>query len=277
MKKFIVALDGLNLSGSSIKTAIALSRQHNAHLVGVFLDDFTRNSFSIYEALEGEETFEKKLRHLAEKDTQIRDLAVKQFEDECQAAKINYSIHRDKGFSLPDLLRESIYADLLVLDASETFTRHPENPPTRFIKDLLADVQCPVYLTPKHFEPVNKVIMLYDGSPTAVFAIKMYSHTIPIILPTEVITVKEEEDDLHLPENKLMKEFMKRHCPQAVYKVLKGEAEREVLRHLKVQGESTLIVLGAYQRSTVSRWFKNSMADILLRTLKCPLFIAHNK
>ena len=277
MKKFIVALDGLNLSGSSIKTAISLSKLHNAHLVGVFLDDFTRNSFSIYEVLESGKPFEKTVRQLAEKDAQIRNQAVIQFEDACQEAKINYSIHRDKGFSLPDLLRESIYADLLILDANETFTRHQEPLPTRFVKDLLAEVQCPVFLTPKHYMPVEKVAILYDGAPTAVFAIKMFSHILPCTLPTEVVTVKGEEDDLHLPENKLMKEFMKRRCPQATYTVLKGEAETEVLRHLQTVQESTLIVLGAYQRSAVSRWFKNSMADVLLRALKCPLFIAHNK
>lgn len=277
MKKFIVALDGLHLSGSSIQTAISLSRQYNAHLVGVFLDDFTRNSFSIYDALESGQPFEKVIRQLAEKDLQIRDQAVEGFEAICQQAGINYSIHRNKGFSLPDLLKESIYADLLILGIHETFTRHEETPPTRFMKDLLADVQCPVFLVPKHYAPLEKVIMLYDGAPTAVFAIKMFSHIIPTTLPVEVVTVKEADDDLHLPENKLMKEFMKRHCTQATYTVLKGEAEREVLRHLKTQPASTLVVLGAYQRSAVSRWFKNSMADVLLRALECPLFIAHNK
>lgn len=277
MKKFIVALDGLNLSGSSIQTAIRLSKFHNAHLVGVFLDDFTRNSFGIYEVLESGQPFEKTIRQLAEKDAQIRNQAVIQFENACQEAGINYNVHRDKGFSLPDLLRESIYADLLILDAHETFTRHPEFPPTRFVKDLLAEVQCPVFLTPKHYTPVEKVVMLYDGSPTSVFAIKMFSHILPCTLPAEVITVKGKEDDLHLPENKLMKEFMKRHCPQATYTILKGEAEAAVLQHLQSAQENTLIVLGAYQRSAVSRWFKNSMADVLLRTLKCPLFIAHNK
>lgn len=275
MKKFIVALDGLHLSVSGIKTAISLSQQHDAHLVGVFLDDFTRNSFSIYEVLESGEPFEKTLRQLSSKDAQIRDQAVKQFENDCQEAKITYSIHRDKGFSLQDLLRESIYADMLILDSHETFTRHAEDAPTRFVKDLLADVQCPVFLTPASFTPFEKIVFLYDGAPTAVFAIKMFSSIIPSSLPVEVITVKEMDDDMHLPSHKLMKEFMKRHCPQATYTVLKGEAEREVLRHLKGASSSTLVVLGAYQRSSVSRWFKNSMADVLLRALKCPLFIAH--
>jgi hypothetical protein len=33
----------------------------------------------------------------------------------------------------------------------------------------------------------------------------------------------------------------------------------------------------AYGRSAVSRWFRESMADLLMQTLPFPLFIAHNK
>lgn len=38
-----------------------------------------------------------------------------------------------------------------------------------------------------------------------------------------------------------------------------------------------LVVLGAYRRNELSRWFKTSMADTLMKELDTPLFIAHNK
>ncbi len=271
MKKIIVALDGLKLSLSGIKTAIDLSKQENAHLVGVFLDDFTRNSFSMEDAIH-----QGNLKELSEKDQQQRDIAVKEFEFYCREAGINHAVHRDKSFALPDLMRESIYADLLVICADETFTRFTEAPPTRFIRDLLSGVQCPVLIAPLEYKPLKKVIMLYDGAPASVFAIKMFTGTLPETnqLPAEVITVKDE--DLHLPENKLMKEFMKRHNPRAQYTVLNGEPEAAILHRLQKEGESTLVVLGAYQRGTVSRWFRSSMADTIQKHLKCPLFIAHN-
>lgn len=274
MKKIIVALDGLKLSESSMQAAIQLTKQHEAHLVGVFLDDFTRNSFSVAEAIH-----QNNMQELSLKDQRLRDTAVKIFEDKCQAQKIHYTIHRDKNFAIQDLLRESIYADLLVISADETFSRFQEQPPTRFVRDLLSGVQCPVLITPLAASPLGKIIMLYDGAPSSVFAIKMFCAVLPVtkLLPTEVITVKDPAEDLHLPESKLMKEFMKRHSPEAVFTVLKGDPESAILEHLQKENESTLVVLGAYQRSNVSRWFRSSMADLLLKELKCPLFIAHNK
>jgi hypothetical protein len=47
--------------------------------------------------------------------------------------------------------------------------------------------------------------------------------------------------------------------------------------HLRNHKENELVILGAYRRSELSRWFKTSMADTLMKELDTPLFIAHNK
>jgi len=67
-------------------------------------------------------------------------------------------------------------------------------------------------------------------------------------LPREVVSVKGEKESLHLPENKLMKEYMKRHFPNATHSVLKGETQSEIVSHLHQQKENILVVLGAYGR-----------------------------
>lgn len=49
MNKIIAAIDGLKFSDSTVQYAVQLARETNAHLVGVFLDDFTYHSYKIYE------------------------------------------------------------------------------------------------------------------------------------------------------------------------------------------------------------------------------------
>ena len=70
---------------------------------------------------------------------------------------------------------------------------------------------------------------------------------------------------------------MKRHYPKAKFIVIKGWAEDEIVKHLKQTQENSLVVLGAYRRGSVSRWLHESIADILMKEVKTPLFIAHNK
>ena len=82
--------------------------------------------------------------------------------------------------------------------------------------------------------------------------------------------------NLHVPDNKLMREFIKRHFPKATFTVIKGDPEEEILQYLEGHRENELVVLGAYRRSEVSRWFKSSMADKLMQDTDTPLFIAHS-
>jgi nucleotide-binding universal stress UspA family protein len=180
---------------------------------------------------------------------------------------------------MQELLHESIYADLLIINSGETLTHYQENAPTRFIRELLAEVQCPVLVVPNQFKPIENLVLLYDGEPTSVYAIKTFSYLLPVLkyLDTEVISVKDLNQTRHVPDNRLMKEFMKRHYPRASYKVLKGIPEIEIIDYLEGKEKNMLVVLGAYRRGAVSRWFRPSMADTLLHELKVPLFIAHNK
>jgi nucleotide-binding universal stress UspA family protein len=279
MKKIIVAFDGLKFSESARDYAIYTSKSANAHLVGIFLDDITYTSYKIYELISEGGVSETKLKQYDAKDTATREKAVADFETACHKAGIKYSIHHDRKIAIHELLHESIYADFMIIDSKETLTHYEERLPTRFIRDLLSEVQCPVLLVTKKFQPFKKIVLLYDGEPSSVHAIKMFSYMFPHLstTETEVLAVKNTKATLHLPDNKLMKEFAKRHYPNAFYKVLKGVPEVEIAAYLKDQLTGTLAVLGAYRRSATSRLFRQSMADVLMKEVKSPLFIAHNK
>lgn len=279
MKKIVAAFDGLKYSAGTRDFAIHLAKHTSTHLVGVFMDDPTYTSYKLYDLLNNRGASLSKLNEFEKKDKATRNAAADDFAKACQKEKIEYSIHHDRKIAIRDLKHESIYADLLVIDANETLTHYTEKIPTRFVRDLLTDVQCPVILVPAKYKPVKKIVMLYDGGPSAVYAIKMFSYLLHSLkhLPVEVIAVKSMNKDLHLPDNKLMKEFMKRHFPKAVYTILKGIPEAEITNYIRLMKEDVMVVLGAYRRDRVSRWFRESMADVLMKELKLPLFIAHNK
>lgn len=280
MKKFIAAFDGYKFSESTLDYTIYLASQANAHVVGVFLDDSVYHTYGYKELISFEGTdLDKAIHDWNEGDRSLRDESVKLFEHACQTEGIKYSIHRDRNVPLQELIHESIYADLLIVNSKETFNNIKEGFPSRFLRDLLSDVQCPVLLIPNQFSPFERLTILYDGEPASVYAIKMFSYLLSEFknLDTDVLSVRSEENTLHLPDNRLMKEFMKRHFPKAEYHVYKGLPEDQIISALHHQNETSLVVLGAYQRSRVSRWFRPSMVDALVKHINLPLFIAHNK
>lgn len=279
MKKIIAVIDGLKYSQSTTDYAISIASQTGSHLVGVFLDDYTYHSYKVYD-LVTERNFvdENLVKELDVKDEVARRESGAKFEKACQAAGLNYAVHHDRNIAIHELLHESIFADLIVIDNKETFTHYEEKIPTRFVRDLLSEVQCPVLVVPKKFAPFNKVVLLYDGVPSSVYAIRTFSYIFSGYnnLDIEVISVKSIKDSAHVPDNRLMKEFMKRHFPTAKFTVLRGDAITEILDQLKGREDHSLIVLGAYNRGMVSRWFRPSTADILMEELNKPLFIAHH-
>lgn len=277
MNKVITAIDGLKYSHSSTEHAIFFARQMKAHLVGLMLDDYTYHSYKIYEVASDEGVSETELAMLEQKDNDIRKTSAEAFEKACSKSGLNYSIHHDRNIAFRELLHESIYADLLVIDQKENFMHHEEQVPTTFMRDLLAEVQCPVIVTPTFFRPIDKIILLYDGTPASVYAIRAFAHLFSFgDLPVEVITVKGMKESSHVPDNSLMKEFMKRHFPTAEYTVLKGvPASGQIVNYILDQECNALIVLGAYSRGYMSRFFRQSMADILMQDLSMPLFVAH--
>jgi nucleotide-binding universal stress UspA family protein len=279
MEKIIAAFDGLQYSESTRDYAINLAKQSDTHLVGVFLDDPSYTSYKIYDLVTQEGVNEKKLNKFEERDNATRAAASVNFEKACQETGLEYTVHHDHNIAILDLKHESIYCDLLIIDSKETLTHYHEHLPTRFIRDLLTDAQCPVVLVPRKYKPIEKIILLYDGEPSSVHAVKMFSYLLPHLkqLETEVISVNPINASMHLPDNTLMKEFMKRHYPNAKYTIIKGWAEDEIVKHLKEANENSMVVLGAYRRGTVSRLFRESMADKLMKEVKLPLFIAHNK
>lgn len=278
MKKIAAVFDGLKFEESTLQYTLALAKQENAHITGIFPDDFTYNSFSLPDLI-ASGAKPGQIEQLEQADRKKRDAAVQSFEQTVADAGLHFSLHRENNIAIQDVLHESIYADLLIVNNAEAFRKGEHERPTHFIRSLLTEVQCPVLLTPTNYLPIKKVVLLYDGEPSSVYAIKMCGYLLSWIgsLPVEVVSVNEPENGLHLNEERLMKEFMDRHFPHATYTVLKGQAEDKIIEHLQSQQGDTLTVLGAYRRGAVSRWFRQSMADVLISKLQLPLFIAHNK
>lgn len=278
-KKFLAVFDGYRFSQSTLDYAIQLTKEADAYLVGIFLDESIYRSYSVAKTISSYKDPGQKLIEMDEKDQKKRDEAVKQFQKACSQAEIHYTYHRNTNIALQELKQESIFADMVVINSNETFTPFKERTPTRFIRELLADVQCPVLVVPNKFKPIDKITLLYDGAPPSVFAIKMFSYIFNGLMnvPVEVFTVKEKAQGSHLPNNKLMREFIKRHFPAVKFIVAKGNAEEQIPGHLRNHKGNELVILGAYRRSEISRWFKISMADIVIKELDMPLFIAHNK
>lgn len=279
MKNFSVVFDGHKISESTLQHAVQLSKVSNAHLTGIFLDVAYQFRHTLSNILKKEHYNDELITFLDEQDHNQKNIAILKFQEACEAAHIGYAIKKDENLPLQELRSESMFSDLMFIGENQTLPNQPSDDPGAFVKELLADVQCPVLVLPVIFSPVQRLVFLYDGSSASLYAIKMFSYLFDNFrhLPVEIYSVNEQEsDDVYLPNNLLMKRFIDSRFSNSKYTVTNGIPKTEILGYFEKNNKNVIVVLGAYQRNAVSRLFKRSLADDLISHFDMPLFIAHH-
>ncbi|PWT76788.1 MAG: hypothetical protein C5B59_05525 [Bacteroidetes bacterium] len=277
MKKIIAAFDGLRYSEATQEYTFYLAKLLQAHVVAVFLKERTRVGFSIYEAIETQSlTGRAIIDKLNKSDSATSKKAVDSFRSASKKVGITFTIHEDSRNPLQELIHESVFADLIVIDADETFSYMELGVPGNFLRHLLHSAQCPVIAVPKKFTPINEVTFLYDGSVSSVHAIRMFDYVFRDLknLKTQLLFASSNHAVNRLPDNKLIREWMKRHYPNAAITTVSA-GKKKLADSAEKFPASSLIVMGAYERSHFSMWFHESAANEMIRKLKLPIFITH--
>lgn len=264
MEKILLAIDAQNPDKNSLEFACFLARLTKSTLTGIFLD----NS-ALEEATIGDNSGETAQSGLTERN-------IRWFNEKCIGEETKHDLHTDSGIPIDELIIESRYADLVIVDSETSFNRPYEGSPTKFVKDFLNQAECPVVVAPESFEGIDEIVLAYNGSSSSVFAIKQFSYLFPQLSDKKVsvIQVSEREKWNEQEKNKLA-EWLKDHYRRFDFISLKGEADTALFDYLWKR-KNVFLVMGAYGRGSISQFFKKSRAELIIRTLTQPVFIAHH-
>jgi nucleotide-binding universal stress UspA family protein len=203
--------------------------------------------------------------------------AIELFTEECHKNGLQPDVYVDKGEPIQEIIYESRFADLLVIDPGIDFYNRDEQLPSHLVKEVLANAECPVLLSPAVFRQIDEIVFCYDGSASSVFAIKQFTYLLPQLSSTNVLLLevdggrKKEDDDSY----KRVLAWLQTHYRIATYESLHGDSKDELFGFL-LRKENRFVVMGAYGRSLLSRFFRRSNADILIRSIDLPIFITHH-
>ncbi|PZR25519.1 MAG: hypothetical protein DI535_17685 [Citrobacter freundii] len=198
------------------------------------------------------------------------------FEHFCQHNGIEYRVHREfENFSINGFENESRFSDLIVL-GSELFYKnlqlHLRND---YLRDVLHRAESPVMLVPETFNFPNHIILGYDGSEDAVFAIKQFAYILPELAGLEATVVYADKDrESAIPEKDQVEELVARHFINLSFQKVHMSAARYTEAWIPEE-RSSMLVCGAYNRSFISQLFKKSFAKDIIADHQIPVFIAH--
>lgn len=276
MKKILAVFDSTRYSEGASKYAMEIAKASNAMLVGVFIQDMRYLNYTYAYAWDQPFIDFSSIQESEHEDGAKTDLNIQLFHRACDEKGVHHKVHLDKGVPLQELLRESIFADMIIIDSHTSFFSMGGGSPSPFLKDLLVDSHCPVLIVPNKYVYFDNTVLCYDGSPSSVYAVKMFSYLFPELdeMKTTLLTVNEKAN-AHLTEARNMKDLLHAHYKNMEYEIIAGESESAIIDYLKQAGENTIVVMGAYGRNAISRFLHQSLSNRVIQEVNVPVFIAH--
>jgi nucleotide-binding universal stress UspA family protein len=270
MEKILLAMDGYKQNTYAIDFACYLAKLTHSRLTGVFLEGDPEDDQAEIIRLEAAGPLTASL--LATDPVLQR---VHRFREACLGREVTAKVHRDRGVPVDDILLESRFSDLIVVDPETSFRKVDKGFPGRFIRDVLLAAECPVVVSPYQFDSLDEVIFAYNGTSSSVFAIKQFTYLFPEFKRKKAVVVDVSNgEETAIEEQYKMKEWLSAHYLQVDFVLLKGDPSDELFGYL-LQRKNAIVVLGAYGRGILSRFLKPSHASLLLRTINLPIFITH--
>ncbi|HEY9258567.1 universal stress protein [Chitinophaga sp.] len=205
-----------------------------------------------------------------------RDKNISLFKNICASNGVNAEIHKNLGMPAAEVLQESRYADLLVIDAATSFSWKPESTPTAFVKEILEKSECPVIIAPSNFDGIDEIVFTYNGSSSSMFAIKQFAHLFPALRYSKVTVVSIADNGKEVKGDKArLEEWLTAHYDHSTVVVIEdANVSRRLLEYLFGK-EKVFIVMGAYGRSLLSKAVIPNPAEPVLKLATQPIFISH--
>ena len=273
MKKFVLLSDGKNFSTKTFDFIRSLHEKEPFLLTGAFFHSINYallipNTFA---ADSGPyQSFTKEQHNLYVK-------GINDFQTSCIQHHIEYRVHQEsEEWNINDLVKESRFADLLIVCGELFFADHTQKQPNEFLRDVLNAAECPVLVVPEHMKPIQRISVAYDGKKESMYALKMFCNVFAQFtdLPVDIDYWVEKTDD-EIPDLEYLEEFAGRHFSNINF----GERYFDARKYLATwtnYNKNSLFVCGAYHRSGISNWFRKSFAEEIIKQHSVAVFIAHH-
>jgi hypothetical protein len=277
MKKILLVLDADHVDTELIQFACNIATLSHSSLTGYFLTE-PKEEDTVVNMAFGMPYVETVVTHSLPTVAEQKQLAyIQQFERTCAVRGIRCQVQNDSARNAAELIiEESRFADLVIVQASMSFEKGLEETPTGLVKQVLAEAECPVLVAPLNLSGIDEIVFAYDGSRSAVFAIKQFTYLFPELADKKAIVLQVNKDDSEpVTDKDKLGKWLRMHYSSIGFQVLKGKPTEELYSRL-LGRQNTLVVMGAFGRGWLSGLFKPATAGLLLKTIDLPFFITHH-
>jgi len=274
----LIAIDSHDLDPNTVRFACHIARLTGSKLSAVFLENRRIARQLAFEAI-GEPAFLAK-QTLQEATLEqsanhaVREKNMLRFKELATEEGVPSAIYLDKGVPAKELIAESLFADLLILDAN-TFGDIAGDPPSGFVKDIVHNGGCPVLIAPENFNGIDNIVFCYDGGRSSLYAMKQFAHLFPGLAHQRTKVVDLHPDTTSSLDQARIVTWLKTHYAGVDWLAVRPDEAAALFRFLGEKGDD-IVVMGAYGKGLLSSFFPEDWQLGITRTTPIPLFITQH-
>jgi len=272
MKKLLLPFEGSNYPKETLEFAHRLNELSPILLTGIFVPEI---DYANLWNIAGGAATGVYIPQIEREDEAIEENKAL-LEAYCKEQGIKYVLRTDNlNFALPSIRDETRFADLLALSTPHFFEHISSDQPNAYMKELLHSTECPILLLPDNPYLPDNIVLTYDGTASAAYAIKQFAYLFPELsaIPTTLVFINDNPDE-SFPDATAIEELAAQHF-SALQLLKLGMRPAQFFNTWIRNKEHPWLVAGSYGRSEISLLFSRSFINGMIRKHQIPLFISH--
>lgn len=273
--------DALNFNDRYLEFASYIARTGKAKLVGVFINSREIDDVTAVKPYGGQLYVEEIVRDVDERrhTQEIIRKHTELFNKRCVENGVCGHVHVVSGNPLENALLECRYADILILDPAISFTEE-KKVPSKLVMQLLKQAECPVLIAPEEYNEIEEIVLAYDESKSSIFALKQFYYHMPELVKNKVtvLHVVDGQGSENVQAKRAFHEWLETNFHNVAFEQIEGSPKNALFDYFmeRNQSKKQMLVIGSFGRNFISTFFRQSTAELVLKAIDIPIFIAHD-
>lgn len=278
IKRILVALDPDSDTPVATRYAVDIARRFDAEVVGLAVVDMGHIEAGARGGGIGSMYYADKLREslTAEARDAARQL-IEAFRGSLEDTGVRYTQHVEEGVPFQRIVEDMKYHDLLIVGDDPHFFYSRPKQRTETLGRVVKETVAPTLIVEKTFQPVERVLIAYDGSPPSARTMQRFANLQPFGTNVQVHILTIYKGDSREAELLLglAEEYLRAHGFEAESSAQKGDDPDEQIVDCINQFGADIVVAGAHSVSKIKQLAFGSTTASLLNNSPVPLFLHH--
>jgi nucleotide-binding universal stress UspA family protein len=273
LRSILVGLDGSQYSQAATELAIGWGRQFGARVAGIAVIDQPSITESSAKAIvAADDVYRSEMQDAREHIATF----LSQFRQRCEAAGIDFTIVRETGPPIAEILLEVQRHDIILLGKETYFRFETQQREDDVANEIIQHSPRPVVVLPQQVEEKDAVVIAYDTSLQAAKALGAFLATgIGESRSLHLVSVSDREDRAQ-QMLQWAADYLELHTLAAqCHAVATDEPVGEVLLEKASQLDAGLLVMGVYGKPALHSFFFGSTTKFILEKTTLPVLVYH--